>query len=129
MNNDGIFTITFNDDTTFEGNLFNKDWGKIDETKAIKEIVFVYGGRRIKMENFREYNLTMEIHSVFGKKQQLRNITLTGRDDNYSTLLMFDFKEGEVVRKVVTKYTEYGNLIATTWKKGLTSGIAKDYYV
>lgn len=126
--NDGGFQIKFDDGTNFVGNLFNKDWRNIPDTKEIKNIVFTYGGRPIKMENFREYNLTMEIHSVFGKQQKIANITLVGRADNHSILIIYNFKTGKLIRKQVTKYKEYGDMIVSTWKKGINNGVPQDYH-
>lgn len=127
MNKEGVFQIKFEDGTVFVGNLFNKDWRKISDKQRIKEILFSFGERHIKMENYREYNLTFETHVLIGKQPTIVNITLAGRADNNSVLIVFDLTTGQLLRKKVDKYCEY-EWICSTWKKGTTQGVAKEYY-
>lgn len=128
MKNNGLFQIKFDDKTQFVGNLFQHEWGKISDTQKILEIIFTFGEKMVKMENFLEYNLTYETHTIIGKKAKIVNITLVGRKENSSILLIFNFKNGKLYKKEVEKYKEYGNLISNTWKKGIIGNTPKIYY-
>ncbi len=128
MTGDGNFWLTFHDNTSYKGNLFNKDWSRLPNDVVIKEVIFSFGGRSVKMVNMREYNLTYETHVVMGKGEIIRNITLVGRCDKNSILHVFDFKTQEIVRVEVPLYTEYGNWISSTWKKGVQEGKPEDYH-
>lgn len=125
---DGTFKIIYLDTTEFIGNLFNKDWKKVFDYKGIKVITFAFGNKIIQMENFREYNLTMEIYARMGFKQRLNNITLVGRTDDKSILIIFDMNLKKIIKKEIDKYTEYGNFLSSTWKKGTIFGIPKTYH-
>lgn len=127
MKNDGKFQILFEDKTQFIGNLFNKDWGKIPDQKRIKEIVFTFGNKSIKMENFQEYNLTFETWAIVGGKSKIVNITLAGRKDSESILIIFDCQRGKILRKEAEKFKELP-WISSTWKKGIVGETAKDYH-
>jgi len=127
MNKDGLFQVTYEDKTEFIGSLFQKDWCKVSDVKRIKEIIFTFGNKSIKMENCREYNLTFETHSIIGKGNKIANITLAGRCDNKSILIIYDMAQQKIIRKNVDKYKEY-RWISSTWKKGVATGIARDYH-
>lgn len=127
MNKDGLFQIKFDDGNTFLGNLFEKDWGKIPEDKRIQEIVFTLGDKPVKMENFREYNLTFETHVLIGKGSRIVNVALAGRGKDKSVMLIYDCLQGKIIRKETERYKEY-QWISSTWKKGIKNGIPKDYH-
>lgn len=123
----GIFTVGYLDGTNFIGNLFSKDWNKI-ENKPISEIIFVFADNVVKLQEFNEYNLTIENIAIVGKTApMINNITFAGRDNEKSTLYIFDFKTKHLVKKITHLNKEYGNLTSNTWKSGIINGKAKDY--
>ena len=127
MKNDGVFQIKFEDGTKFVGNLFKRNWREIPDKKRIKDIMFSFGDKHVKMENFREYNLTFETHVKIGENPRIVNITLAGRSDNSSVLIIYDWVTGKVLRKEVEKYREY-EWICSTWRKGVNMGEPHDYH-
>lgn len=128
MTNNGVFQIKFEDGTTFVGNLFKSQWREVPNKKRIKEITFSFGDRSVKLENYREYNIAWETHAIVGKNtQSIVNITLAGRAEDYSTVMIFDCINGKLSRKKVDKFSEYP-WNCPTWKQGITNGVPKDYH-
>lgn len=126
--NNGNFQIRFLDNTSFNGNLFQKQWRMISDNKEIKDIVFTFGGSTIRMSDYLEYNLTYESIVIVGKKPQITNISLVGRKESSSDIIIFNFKTSTVDKKEISKYTEYGNMISDTWKKGIEKGDPKCFH-
>ena len=124
---DAKFQVVYVDKTTFNGDLFRKDWGKV-ENKEIIALSFDFGGKIVKLEGYMEYNLTYETHSVVGKGNRIDNITVAGRKVDSSDLIVYNFKNGKLEKKEVQKYTEYGNMIVTTWKQGIKNATPKAYH-
>lgn len=127
MNDNGLFQIKFENGTHFLGNLFNKDWSRVEDNLKIKEIIFTLGKKSVKMENFREYNLVFETHVKTGKRGLVVNVTLAGRGYNNSIVLIFDCIKGKIIRKEVDKYCEFP-WICQGWKKGISEGVPIDCY-
>ena len=122
----GLFEILFTDGTKFVGNLFNKDWNKAPN-KPIKMITFQYG-KIVRMVDYEQYDLTMEMIGVFGMKTKIKMVRLVGRKLNSSDVVTFDFETGEMTKADAPKYKEYGNLgTSANWKLGINNQTPKCY--
>jgi hypothetical protein len=126
-NQNGLFQIEYADNSKHVGNILNKEWSTSPK-KPIRSLLFIFGNRTIKLENYWEYDLTMEVINIFGQKPRISNIMIVGRKENCSDCIKFDFTNGEINKYESAKRFEYGNLISNTWIKGINGLIPKCYH-
>ncbi len=122
----GLFEITYSDNTSYIGNLLKKQWN-LGSDKPIKAVIFKYI-KTVKMEGYEEYDLTCEMIHVVGRKPAIKVIRLIGRKRDMSDVIEFNFAKGEINKFECEKNTEYGNLTSSTWKEGVKNTITRCYY-
>ncbi len=124
------FTITYSDGSKFEGIPLNKDWNKIDPSKAIVRLEYIVGKSGIRMEGYLEYNHL--IARVGLGQKGIPKIYLVGRTSNASDVIVIDFVENTVSKKITPKYQEFKNtefekMILKGWQKGVLNN-PKSYF-
>ena len=110
------FIVYYEDGTTFEGNPLQHDWKKIDETKIIVKLEYVFNKAGVLMEGYKEYNHLLE-YAQMGAKG-LQRILLMGRTDEESQIVVLDLKQNKCYRDYKPAYREYGDQILNGWQKG-----------
>lgn len=112
------FIASFTDNATFVGDLFKKQWSDIP-IKEIKSLYIEFAGRNVKMEDYLEYDLTFEQQKITNKATRIAYVTLVGRRKEVSDVIVFDLIKGKIRKFEGQHGKEYGNLISSTWKRGI----------
>ncbi len=110
------FTVHYEDGTKFEGEPLKHDWYKIDETKIIVKLEYVFDKVGILMEGYKEYNHLLEF-SQMGSKG-LQRVLLMGRTNEESEIVVLDFARNNCHRDYKPAYREYGDQILNGWQRG-----------
>lgn len=111
------FIVTYTDGTKLEGDAFNGDWKKVDDTKQITKLEYVLGNCSAMMQGFKQYNHFKE--RLGGQVQGYSNVVLMGRTNGNTLLIIFDLLKNQI-HKVEKAYgNEYGRQILNGWQDGL----------
>ncbi len=110
------FKVLYTDGTEFEGDPFEGDWKKLDDTKQIVKLEYVLGNSCIIMEGFKEYNHCKERLGLQVKGYS--KVILMGRGEGNSLLIIFDLLENKIYKVEKPYGEEYGKQILDGWQEG-----------
>lgn len=114
------FNITFNDNSCFLGESFNSDWLKVPEL-PIQRLIFSFGGLRLTLNGYEEYNHLIENIALMGKRNIVSKILIIGRKHNDAYIFEFDLRNKKFQKNVLPIGQEYNNMILKGWKKGIST--------
>lgn len=120
------FQINYKDEDIFIGSSFNGDWNLIDD-KPIESITISLLGKKLKLENYEEYNHCL-LNEVSTNFKRISHLFIMGRSGYASIIFDFNLIKGVVEKRVTIKGLEYNGQVITGWKKGVKNKETKVYY-
>lgn len=119
------FTVFYNDGSQFSGVASKRDWDRIDVTKQIIKLQYLYGNSCVIMEGYDQYN---HLREMIGLSQKgIVRILLMGRKEDTTDIIIFDLKNKNIYKEEKPLYEEYGKQILAGWQKGLLNN-PKSYF-
>ena len=110
------FTITYEDNTQFNGDPLKGDWKNIDDTKVIIKLEYLIDKIYISMEGYSQYAHFKECVGM-GQKG-INKILLMGRTNEETEIIVLDLKQNKIYKDFKPKYREYGNQVLAYWQEG-----------
>lgn len=111
------FTVLYEDNTVFSGDPLKGDWKKIDVTKKILKLEYIYDSVGIVLEGYRQYNHLLECFGL--GKTKIARIMLMGRTFEETDVVVLDLQKNQVYKVKKQLYREYGKQILDGWQKGM----------
>lgn len=118
-----MYTIFFEDGTTFEGGEPNNSLWNEMPNKPIKKLIYKLFGKTIELENYEEYNHLVFLNYVLGKNQTfISSIQIKVKYGLLIGIYEFNYLKKQLIVKVEENY---GLNVEkdTGWKTGLLKKI------
>ena len=114
-----MYTVTFTDDTRFQGGEPNKShWNDIPN-KPITKIEYQIGNQNIVLQGYEAYNHLFERSLGINKLLYIPKIYLMAKKGNDVLILIYDIKRNKLDYDAQSFGKEYNNKSTTGWKEGV----------